>query len=132
LNKTWLPIAAGILDILGGIYGIFIGSFFTIMFVSRIYWIPVFDVQDWIVVGSAIFALATGVIAVLGAICAFRRKRWGLALMGAVAVFFSLAIATVLSTPLFFRFIHPEWALFALLGIAAIVLTALSKKEFKK
>ncbi len=41
--------------------------------------------------GSAIFALATGVLAVRGGIYAFRRKRWGLALMVAVAVFFSLA-----------------------------------------
>jgi hypothetical protein len=50
-----------------------------------------------------------GILAIVGGIYALRRKIWGLALAGSIAAFF------------------PSW----LLGIAAIVLTALSKKEFE-
>jgi len=51
--------------------------------------------------------------------------------MGADDVFFSLAIATVLSTPLVFRFIHLEWAFLVLPEIAGIGLTVLFRIEFR-
>jgi hypothetical protein len=50
-----------------------------------------------------------GILAIVGGIYALQRKIWGLALAGSIAAFF------------------PSW----ILGIAAIVLTALSKNEFE-
>jgi hypothetical protein len=50
-----------------------------------------------------------GILAIVGGIYALRRKIWGLALAGSIAAFF------------------PSW----ILGIAAIVFTALSKNEFE-
>ena len=50
-----------------------------------------------------------GILAIVGGIYALRRKIWGLALAGSIAAFF------------------PSW----ILGLTAIVLTALSKNEFE-
>jgi len=50
-----------------------------------------------------------GAFAIIGGIHALQRKKWWLALVGSVATFFP----------------------FSVLGMAAIVLTAMSKKEFE-
>jgi hypothetical protein len=108
-NKTWMPMVAGILDIVAGSLGailaialIFVGA--LMRFVPDIppYLFPIFTAL------SIPFAIV-GILAIIGGIYALRRKIWGLALAGSIAAFF------------------PSW----LLGLAAIVLTALSKKEFE-
>ena len=50
------------------------------------------------------------ILAIVGGIYALQRKIWGLALAGSIAAFFT-----------------PSWVL----GVAAIVFTALSKNEFE-
>jgi len=64
-------------------------------------------------VTTLILVLATalivpGVVSILGGVCSIKRNVWGLALAGSIATFFSAAP----------------------LGIPAIILIALSKKEF--
>lgn len=136
MNKTWKPIAAGTLDIAGGIYGIIIGLL-AIYFFTCVFFVGVLlDHPDlslfFTQYSGAIVAFITGILAVVGGIYAFRRKRWGWALTGAVAVSISLAISPLFHTMFFFNFINPEWSFLALLGLAPIVLTVLSKKEFEQ
>ena len=125
MNKKWMPIVAGILDIISGALQLG-GSLSAIgLIISR----------GWSIAGinplSLIFTLpwiGTGVVAILGGIYIIQRKKWNLAFWGAFAAFIPLG---VLVTFYSLMFNQPAWALILLLGIAAIVLTVLSKKEFK-
>jgi hypothetical protein len=108
-NKTWMPMVAGILDIVAGSLGvilaialIFVGVLMRFVPDMPPYLVPIFTAL------SLPFAIV-GILAIIGGIYALRRKIWGLALAGSIAAFF------------------PCW----LLGLTAIVLTALSKKEFE-
>ncbi|OGN95187.1 MAG: hypothetical protein A2Z75_02255 [Chloroflexi bacterium RBG_13_50_10] len=108
-NKTWMPMVAGILDIIAGSFGLICSLLFisigcVIRFVPNIppYLFPIFTAL------ALPFAIA-GILAIVGGIYALQRKIWGLALAGSIAAFI------------------PSW----ILGIAAIVFTALSKNEFE-
>ena len=61
MNKTWKPVAAGILNIIGGAGGLFFGGL------------------AWITLG---------ILAVAGGICALSRKNWGFSLAGAICAIF--------------------------------------------
>jgi hypothetical protein len=108
-KKTWMPTTAGILDIIAGSLGliaalvfIFVGGLMRFMpDVPTLIW-PIFTAL------AVPFAII-GILAIVGGVYALRRKLWGLALAGSIAAFF------------------PSW----ILGIAAIVFTILSKKEFE-
>jgi hypothetical protein len=104
-----MPMVAGILDIVAGSLGIilaialiFVGVLMRFVPDMPPYLVPIFTAL------SLPFAIV-GILAIVGGIYALRKKIWGLALAGSIAAFF------------------PCW----ILGIAAIVLTALSKKEFE-
>jgi hypothetical protein len=113
MEKTWMSLTAGILDIICGSIAILI--LLVLMIVGGISGIvmpmmPRFPelmpaLLWWLSIPAAIIAI----LAITGGICSLQRKNWGLALAGSIAAFF------------------PLW----LLGIAAIVLTVLSKEEFK-
>ncbi|MFC1964892.1 hypothetical protein ACFLWG_02675 [Chloroflexota bacterium] len=118
MEKTWMPTVAGILNIvsasfkliavLGLIIGmIVIGSYSYIDPTKAAGWCPVnvFAVMLTITIYTAI----TGILAMVGGIYPLQRKRWGLALAGSIAAFFPVG----------------------LLGAAAIVFTALSKRELE-
>jgi len=115
-KKTWLPPTAGILDIVAGscvlLGGISLLIFGTIG--SSI--IPYFVPQVPPVMAAVIFSsiavplILIAILAIVGGVYALQRKIWGLALAGSIAAFFS-----------------PAWVL----GVAAIVFTALSKNEFE-
>jgi hypothetical protein len=99
--KTWKPATAGILTIMAGAFIVWYRSGWLIRTGEAFNLIPV----------------ALGLIAIAGGICATRRKVWGLALAGA---------ACAIYPP------HP-WQDFSwtpILGIAALVLLALSRTEF--
>ena len=116
-KKTPMPVIAGVLSIVAGSLEIigagafFIGSAFTGWSpVGHFGWIPGLDIGLGIGLTLQLGSLAIGMLAVAGGIVAVQRKRWGWALAG--------AIGAVLST--------------FVLGIAALVLTALSRKEFEE
>lgn len=124
MNKKRMPVAAGILDIISGALqlgvslsaiGLIISSGWSIAginLLSLIYTLPL---------------LGTGVVAILGGIYIIQRRKWNLAFWGALAAFIPLgSLVTFYSLMLN----QPAWALISLLGIAAITLTVLSKKEF--
>jgi hypothetical protein len=108
-NKTWMPTVAGILDIIAGSWGLILALLFVFLGVVMRsvpdippYLFPIFTAL------AVPFAIV-GILAIVGGIYALQRKIWGLALAGSIAAFF------------------PSW----ILGIAAIVFTALSKNEFE-
>jgi hypothetical protein len=118
MEKTWMPTVAGILDIIAGSFGLAggiilfllgtIGSGVLKFFITGM---PPFSPAALLAIFSALAAPLTvvAILAIVGGIYALQRKVWGLALAGSIAAFF------------------PSW----LLGIAAIVFTALSKNEFE-
>jgi len=108
-KKTWMPTAAGILDIVAGSFGL-ICSFAFIFAGGILRMVPDVPPFMWpIFIGMAGPFAIIGILAIVGGIYSLRRKIWGLALAGSIAAFF------------------PSWPL----GVAAIVFTALSKNEFE-
>ena len=115
-NRTWMPTAAGILDIISGCCGL-IASLAFLSMGALIRYMPDLSTEADVPVELLVpiftflafpFAIL-GILAIVGGIFALRRKIWGLALTGSIAALF------------------PSW----ILGLPAIVLTALSKKEFE-
>ena len=122
MTKTGIPIAAGILDIISGALQIGIS----------LYTVGLLIFKGWSIAGinllSLIYTLpwfGTGVVAILGGIYIIQRQKWNLAFSGALAAFIPLV---VLVTFYSFALNQPAWAAVLLIGIAAIVLTVLSKK----
>jgi uncharacterized BrkB/YihY/UPF0761 family membrane protein len=112
-KKTALSTVAGILDIVAGGFGVIGVLVMTIAMIALANdpdrHAP--DEVDPIIVLVAMtvpLAILTA-LAIVGGIYALRRKKWGMALAGAIAA----------ALP------------FSLMGIAALVLTALSRDEFE-
>jgi uncharacterized membrane protein HdeD (DUF308 family) len=112
LKETWKPIAAGILQIITGglnLIGVLLtcGIFLTGKpdISSTSMWSPI------LLVLIPLIVCIWGILAIIGGVYALHRKRWGLALTGSIV-----------------SFLNPwTWEL----GIAAIILTAISKNEFE-
>ena len=111
MKKTSMPMITGILAIaaggfkLLGLLGLIIASYVVV--VSPM---PAVGVNPAVVLLIISIPLAVlGILAVVGGIYALQRKKWGLVLAGAIAAFLP----------------------FSFLGIAAVVLTVLSRDEFK-
>ena len=110
-SKTALPIVAGILTLVSGVcklLGILVVLVIGLIFAAA----P--RVSDRVHPGFifaviGLFLLVTGVLAVVGAVYNLRRKNWGLSLAGAIAAFLP----------------------FNLLGLASIILMAVSRNEFE-
>ena len=122
-QKTWKPLVAGILDIVGGASGI-IGSIVAIL--GILFFIPVAitggpgpvpDMPNWMIPGvlssiliiGGVFILIIAILSLIGGIYAIQRKKWGLALAGSIAAIFGSSI----------------------MGILATIFTAMSKDEFE-
>jgi hypothetical protein len=114
-KETWMPTTAGILDIIAGSFGLIGGVILLIFGAVGSSIMPYLVPQVPPAIAVAIFTsiavplIVIGILAIVGGIYALRRKVWGLALAGSIAAFF------------------PSW----ILGLTAIVLTALSKNEFE-
>ncbi len=119
--STWKPIVAGILDIIVGVLyflGFFGVTIAAIVIGSTSYWRDYIEPEIYpmsigvlvgILIATSVYLLIVGILSLLGGISALQRKRWGLALAG--------SIAAVLGS---------TWVL----GIIALVFTAMSKDEF--
>ena len=123
MSRTWKPTMAGILNVISGAFfiigGIIILSLLGELRVATPWAIytmysmglegdpSISFVNTFIVIlGAAVIIL--GVLSILGGIYSIKRRLWGIVLVGSVSTFISLFI----------------------LGIPAIALTAVSKKEF--
>jgi hypothetical protein len=136
MGKAWKPIAAGILDIAGGILG-GLGSVVAMFFLLM----EIGVTMGWGGWGEPLYivsvsALLIGLIAIaclpfIGGVAAIQRRRWRLALAGAISVLLSLATACAV----FIIMNTSPWEIFVflllLIGIASIVLTVQSKNEFE-
>ena len=113
VHKTAMPTAAGILSIISGA-GHLIG--FIVLLTMGIVWsavpefsgYPYFEWPTAVFITLAIILLITGIIIIIGGVYTLRRRYWGWALAAAILSFLP----------------------FNLIGLAAIILVALSKKEF--
>jgi len=109
MEKTWMPTVAGILDIIAGSLGLIVACGIAIIG-SLMGIVP--DFREFLPVYLLILVVPlvlVKILAIIGGIYTLRRKNWGLALAASIAAFLP----------------------FSPLGLAAIVLTALSKKEFE-
>lgn len=138
MSKKWMPIIAGILDLISGAFQLLV--FLSVLGIALI----AFGLGEGLFGASvpleiAIFFMPlaiTGILAIMGGVHALKRKKMGLAYMGAIAAFFPIVPIVVRWALLpILGGVDPRWTLIALflalLGIPPIVLTALSKKEFK-
>ena len=105
-KATWQSTAAGILDIIDGCSSVLVvlGLIVAIVYVS--------DEPGTltILVPIAVLFAVKAILAIVGGICALQKKNWGMAIIGAIAA----------SLP------------FSLLGIAALILTAISRDQFSQ
>ena len=111
-ERTWKPTAAGVLCIIGGSVGLLLCLFVTAIALALM-GDPSVDgelsidapiVKFWILGGIAI------IIAIVGGICALRRRVWGLALAGSICALVGLGIP----------------------GILAIIFVVRGKREFER
>ncbi|MFC1971411.1 hypothetical protein ACFLV0_05765 [Chloroflexota bacterium] len=122
-QKTWKPMVAGILDIVGGALtvlgaiAVFIGIMFFIPISRSVGPGPIPEMECWMIPGvleailviAAVYLLIVGILPIVGGIFAVQRKKWGLALAGSITAIFGTSI----------------------LGILATIFTAISKDEFE-
>jgi hypothetical protein len=113
VQKTAMPMAAGILSIISGaghiigfIVLLTIGAVWSAMPNFRGY--GYFEWPTAVFITLAIILLITGVIIIIGGVYTLRRRYWGWALAAAILAFLP----------------------FNLIGLAAIILVALSRREF--
>lgn len=126
MNKTWKPIAAGITGIIVG--GLQVP--YTILMLIGSVLEEGFSISSCILFTmKALFAF----FAIAGGINHLQRTRLPLAMAGSIAVFFCFA-QFLLPRLISWSWSEIYWVEVVLLlpGIAAIVLTVLSRKEFKK
>jgi len=132
MQKTSLPIVAGILDIISGVSSLVIAILLLLATVSlgrvmvadiwpmvpgywwspEMHWFDGTEIALTVLVVLTVIAFVAGSLALVGGVFALMRRHWGLVLTGSI---FAL-IPT---------------AFFGLLGLVAVILTALSKNEFE-
>lgn len=105
-KKRTFSLVGGILEIVaGGLIALFSGFFFLMMGVAA----TQEDGPPVLLLLLPLAFLGVGALGIAGGICALRRRKWGLALAGAIAVVLPASE----------------------LGIAALVLVALARDEFE-
>jgi uncharacterized membrane protein YozB (DUF420 family) len=115
VEKTWKPTVAGILGIIVGAGGLVmvVLLIIAISITGVAFDIPgieaVPDFVPWLLTLIAVIAAAFNALILIGGIYAIQRKKWGLALAGSIAAFITSNV----------------------LGVCAIIFTALSKDEFE-
>jgi len=107
-REKWEPRVAGILDIISGVLAI-IGYVVLVNFGSFSVFIKDIPVSSrYIMFGISEVLAISGLIAIVGGIFALNRRAWTMALVGSIAALFVSALP----------------------GIAAVILTAISRKDF--
>jgi len=128
MNKTDKPIVAGVIGI--GVGGLQVPFILFILAMAELEMGEV-DTQTCLVIAAlSIFAI----FAIVGGIYHIRKTKWPLALTGSIAVFFCLNLFNLHRVvTLYYRPSEIYWPdiVLPLLGIIVIVLTVLSRKEFK-
>jgi hypothetical protein len=124
LNKKWMPIAAGILDIISGTLQLWVALYALRHFVLKGLGIAGFNLLTLIIALPCFF---TGVVAIIGGIYIIQRKKRYIVYLGALAAFIPLIIPSLF---LYGLEGNPIWWCIMLIGIGAIVLSLRAEKEF--
>ena len=112
VERTWKPITAGILNIVGGALRIlgaivlFIGIMFFIPVAVSVGAGPVPDMPNLMIPGvistilviGLVFLLIVGILPIIGGIYALQRKKWGLALAGSIVAILGSSVMGILAT----------------------------------
>ena len=106
MEKTWKPVAGGILAIVGGSINILVGLAVALFSPMAIPFRSAFAGMGVI----AALLIGTGVVALIGGISAVNRKRWGLSMAGGICAIVPFG---------------------TLLGILSTVFIALSREEMQ-
>jgi len=122
-RPTWKPTTAGIISIICGVVAfppaLIVPFLVGMMFISHYYFPQA--------VGGGVITILSGVAAIIGGINAIRRKRFHLALTGAVASCVALTLAVF-----FFRYEGTPYETFIalpIMGIAIIAAVALARNR---
>lgn len=109
MSNTWKPVIAGIMEIIAGGTALIVacGLFIAGAVVGFVTQMPLW--LSTLIPMVAVPLIILGILDIIGGIYALLRKGWGMALAG--------AIASLVTSPL--------------LGIVALVLVIISRKEFK-
>jgi hypothetical protein len=121
-RKTWKPTAAGILCIVAGTIVVVISG---IVVAAGLTSPPPTDADPAGYLMMIFFfgpSIILGIIAIVGGIYALRRRVWGLALAG------SIALVVIGIFPIF---LTKNFIGFVILGILAIIFVVLGRREFK-
>ena len=108
---AWMPVTAGILDLLIGVPGLIAGIILAVIGGFLTFFIGGLGA---IIAGPMIIL---SIVAIIGGVFAIRKRAWGFALAGAICGFIVGLPLVVVPAILF--------------GIPAIVFTALGKRQFK-
>jgi hypothetical protein len=126
-ERTWKPTAAGIICIIAGAIGVF-----SIMVITLVGLVLMGDPSvegelsiDAPIIKIWIFGGIATIIAIVGGRYALKRRVWGLALAGSIALVGVVGFGILRIFP-----IEPLVG-FGILGILAIIFVSLGKREFK-
>ena len=128
MERTWMPTAAGVLVIISGVLSFLMAVVWSICAVFLSETSDSLATLAFILIGVSIIV---GILAIGGGAFALSRKTWGLALAGSIVALSALSLSEAAAIVVM---AHPNIAALSLLllpGIAAIVLTAQSKKAFQ-
>jgi len=134
-----MPITAGVLDIISGVVGTGTSILVLWIFLITPWWGEGYAM--YLVIGIFLLAIF-GTMAVVGGVNAFRRRKWTLAIIGAIAAILSCVPSMWFSWIEIYinRTGYARWA-FVLWGficsiivipVSGIVLTILSRKQFER
>jgi hypothetical protein len=124
IKRTWMPVAAGALDIITGVAYLL----FVFLFLGCVSFLQNFGDDDFsrslTIIAAALLPIA--IITCVGGIFAMERKIWWMALIGTVVALLPSVLVLVI------RAVSPFWFLpFLLLEIVALTLLSLSADEFE-
>ena len=117
---AWMPVTAGILDLVIGVPSLIIGIIWvTDAVAGSASWFIWSIFIGWFgaIIGGPMIILS--IVAIVGGVFAIRKKAWGFALAAAICAFIVGLVGLPFTVPAI------------LLGIPAIVFTALGKGEFE-
>ena len=137
MNRKWMPILAGILEILAGF-----AVLASILFIIWLAWLTGQRPWDdpslllWILWMIPFIIGLLGIVSLVGGVCALMRRRWRSAFWGSistVSLFFVAAFGWLGSWTEFDYGIAPHYFYWSplLISAAIITLVVLSKREFR-
>lgn len=144
MERTWRPIAAGILCIVVGAIAVVISGMAGISLVdplmnssSTIEAVILIYGEGIILIFVSLPSFGFGIFAIVCGICALRRRIWGLALTGSISALIFGIITNYMAFRVFGAWLSlvPSWLLLAfvisgILGLLALILVILGRREF--